>query len=353
MGDFFKDDFYFDQPVDDPRIFPTQAIEALKNYGLFSIAQFEPQLFETLFNIGKIDLSVGRIYEGHVNALLLIETYGTEKQKKRYFAEAANGKLFGVWNTEDPANGLIVMQDRSQENAVLLGAKVFCSGGLKVDRPIVTAKTESGVHMLVLNLDEPHDLQEDWSLWNPVGMRPSVSCKIDFKDYLISKDSILGNADDYYKEPFFSWGAVRFCAVQLGGAQRIADSMLQHLQTLNRNKDPYQRLRIGKVAILMQTGKLWLKEAAEKDKTGGGSDHMARQINFANMMRTLTLEICEEIIALADRAVGIQGLMKDHPLERPIRDLRVYLKQAGPDNALAQVGTFNDKTQGHATRKPV
>ncbi len=53
-------------------------------------------LLQTLISIGAYDLSLGRIYEGHLNALLLIESFGTPEQKKTYFAEAVSGKIFGI-----------------------------------------------------------------------------------------------------------------------------------------------------------------------------------------------------------------------------------------------------------------
>ncbi len=332
---------------DNPRVFPKGAIEVLQDLNWTTFSEFSENMFDLLFQVGKADLSVGRIYEGHVNALILINTYGTSQQKQRYFSEAREGKLFGVWNTETPDDGLKIVADDYSKDLHLKGSKTFCSGALQINRPIVTAKIKDGVQMLVLNLDEQDLLQEDWSQWDPVGMRPSVSCRLDFTSFKISQEDYLGNKNDYYRDPVFSWGAVRFSAVQLGGAQKIADVMLQHLQKTHRTKNPIQQMRIGKVAILMETAQLWMERASDIEN-GSDLDYSDDQkINFSNMMRTVTLEICEKVILLAEKAVGIQGTMKSHPLERPIRDLRVYLKQAGPDAALAQVGNHTDNSKNY------
>src|SRR5436309_1396845 len=49
--------------------------------------------------LGWGNLSVGRVYEGHVNALQLINLFGTPEQVARYAADAVAGqKLFAVWN---------------------------------------------------------------------------------------------------------------------------------------------------------------------------------------------------------------------------------------------------------------
>jgi hypothetical protein len=41
---------------------------------------------------------------------------------------------------------------------------------------------------------------------------------------------------------------------------------------------------------------------------------------------------------IAERSVGVAGMMESHPLERLSRDLRTYLRQPNPDGALASVG---------------
>jgi len=58
-------------------------------------------LLRVLKKLGHGNLSVGRVYEGHVNALHLIQTFGAPTQVARAAADARDlGKLFGVWNTE-------------------------------------------------------------------------------------------------------------------------------------------------------------------------------------------------------------------------------------------------------------
>ena len=62
------------------------------------------RLLRVLAAIGRGNLSVGRIYEGHVNALLLIRRFGTPSQQKYFETAATGGALFGVWNTDQPAS---------------------------------------------------------------------------------------------------------------------------------------------------------------------------------------------------------------------------------------------------------
>ncbi|WP_051285035.1 acyl-CoA dehydrogenase family protein [Aequorivita capsosiphonis] len=349
-------DSLFRELSDHPRIFPKEAFQLLKNLGLFTLPHSHSGLFQTegfqnifdlLFEVGKSDLSVGRIFEGHLNALLLIDTFGTSNQKEKFHGEAADGKLFGIWNTERSFEKLNLK--KSDSILHLKGAKIFCSGALNIDRPIVTATTATGLQMIILELERNSGLEEDWSLWNPTGMRASVSCRIDFTGLKVCEGNFLGIANDYYKEPHFSWGGVRFSAVQLGGAKAIVDITVAHLQKLKRTQDPYQKMRLGKLSILMETANLCLQRANAIDNSKEHSKNY--KINFANMMRTLTVDICEETIRLAEKSIGIQGMMQSHPLEKKVRDLRVYLKQAGPDYALANIGDYTAKTKAKSCLK--
>ena len=61
-------------------------------------------LLRVLQHIGRGNLAVGRIYEGHLNALLLIQQLGTAAQVARYAADARAGRLFWDWNTEMPVD---------------------------------------------------------------------------------------------------------------------------------------------------------------------------------------------------------------------------------------------------------
>src|SRR5277367_6047755 len=63
-------------------------------------------LSEVLRSIGSGSLPLGRLFEGHVNALELVLRYGNDRRVQLVAEEAQAGKLFGVWNTDD-VNGLL------------------------------------------------------------------------------------------------------------------------------------------------------------------------------------------------------------------------------------------------------
>ena len=77
-------------------------------------------LMRLLCLMGRGNLAVGRVFEGHVNAITLVRLYGNERQLAAASRDACDGHLFAIWNTE-PAPGLRVIGTR------LKGSKIFCS----------------------------------------------------------------------------------------------------------------------------------------------------------------------------------------------------------------------------------
>ncbi len=336
--------------------FPSSGIELLHSMGLMAINvpsqyggkglgwnQGNIKILETLKTIGSHDLSLGRIYEGHLNALLLIDRFGTPRQKREYFQQAISGYIFGIWNSEFPTEPLKFRP--SKDGYELEGAKVFCSGATNIHRPIVTADGPEGSRMVVLSMDE-YDLRGDMTYWNPMGMKSSVSCRFDFPGIKFGQDQLLGDAYDYVSEPDFTGGAARFAAVQLGGAEAAIRTTVQHLDKMDRTGAPEQIARLAKLAILRETGNLWLQycgramDSRYTDPTGC--------MHQSNMFRSVTREICEEVLKICEMSVGLQGMMEPHPLERIHRDLSVYLKQPGPDRTLSAIGkTFSKNYSAH------
>ncbi|MFC7670388.1 acyl-CoA dehydrogenase family protein [Hymenobacter humi] len=109
---------------------------ALGGAGLQATAATLP-LLRVLQSMGQGNLAVGRVYEGHLNALMLIQQLGTSGQVARYAADARAGLLFGVWNTENPADG-VHLEALPNGRYRLRGAKTFASGAGYLARPLIS-----------------------------------------------------------------------------------------------------------------------------------------------------------------------------------------------------------------------
>ncbi|MDZ4372800.1 MAG: acyl-CoA dehydrogenase family protein [Phenylobacterium sp.] len=315
--------------------FPTQAFEALGAMGVtkrLPLGRGEAMdLLWILAAAGRGDLSVGRILEGHVNVLVLIDRYGSETQRSVSRALLDEGALFGVWNTDAPGNPLC------EAEGALQGAKSFSTGIDGLSHAIVTTTVDGARQMLLVPL-AGRPVDRTW--WRPLGMKASGSHVVDFTGHRIDAGSRLGGPDAYIQQPWFSAGAMRFAAVQVGGMHGVLDTAVQHLQAARRTEDPYQRHRVGVMATAVEGGYGWLRRCAEswtRCETGGAAE-AEEAIATVNAARGAVERACLEVLELAERSVGAAGFIAPHPLERRLRDLRTYLRQPNPDGALASFG---------------
>ncbi len=333
--------------IDMEGAFPVEEFGRLREAGLLSVS-LEPQrgglgwgmlpgttgdLLRLLQIIGQGSLAVGRLYEGHLNALLLMQMFGTEAQRTRWADDACRGRLFSVWNTQDEDGVRLVPIAGGKYQ--LQGAKTFASGADHIGRPLLTgALPDGGWQMVILPTERTYPAPFDPLFWQLLGMRATASVRMDFSGLEISGDDLLGASGDYYRQPAFSGGAIRYMAVQMGGAQALLEAVRGYLRGQNRTQDLFQRERTGRIAALVETGMLWLARAG----TLADIADAETLVEYTHMARAVVEESCLEILRLAERSVGARGLLRPHPMERIHRDLTLYLRQAGADSALVSAG---------------
>ena len=167
-------------------------------------------------------------------------------------------------------------------------------------------------------------------------MEATESYAVEFPNIELSEDALVGQPGDYYAEPTFTSGALRFCAVQLGGAHALFTATAEFVQAQGRGDDPFQLQRLGQMAVLMESGDQWLARACDwLEASFIDASSLAVQ---AQMMRIAIEEICTRIMQLVEVSVGARGLTSPEPFARTLRDLQMYLRQAGFDEAFQRVG---------------
>ncbi len=320
----------------------------LGGWGAGIDANVTHELLMLLKQIGRGNLAVGRVYEGHINALQLIQTFGNKEQIAVYANDARDRqKIFGVWNAEASDGVKIIPLENGRYR--LEGSKTFCSGSGYVERPFVNGVLpDGGWQMCIVPMDEVATIS-DPSWWQPAGMRATASYKVDFSNVELDSSALIAEPGDYYRQPWLSAGVIRFAAVQLGGAEALFDLTRQYLRDLEYTNDPYQKERLGKMAIAIESGNIWLRSAADiiaayAPVFGGYPTDVNPQaeqlVAYTNMVRTVIEQICIDVMQMCERSVGTRGLLPPNPMERIIRDLTLYLRQPAFDAALSNVGQY-------------
>lgn len=170
----------------------------------------------------------------------------------------------------------------------------------------------------------------------------SIGFGVDFTGASVIRDDLIGAPGDFYRDPLFRGGAIRFVAVQAGAVLRLHRLFAEWLESDGRGSDPYQVARLGEIAVGAQEAVLWIERAAAVAEQGllPSADKLAgeRMLECANMMRIAIERIATAVMPRVTAGVGAHGLLQPHPFERIVRDLTMYLRQPTPDQTLAEVG---------------
>ncbi|MBN8189762.1 MAG: acyl-CoA dehydrogenase [Rhodobacteraceae bacterium] len=292
-------------------------------------SEADPASHVTLLRrIGRASQSVGRLAEGHMNALGLVTLYGTVRQQHDHRAAARSGTIFGVWGA-DGEPPVRILRDEGA-GLYLTGCKRFASGLGTVSRAVVTAQTSDGPRLVIADVTDP--ARADAEAWNTSGMRATASGRYDFEGVQAEP---LGVAGDYLREPHFEGGVWRYAAVHVGGLEALAEEVRQAVRAQGDEAGEAQLHRVARLASLAHGSRLFVEDAARQVAApDAGKDAVA--VSLA--AREAVEAACQEAIALADRALGTRAFGTGHRVDLVRRDLGLFLRQANLDGKLRSVG---------------
>ena len=284
-------------------------------------------LVRLLYAIGRKDLPLGRLVEGHVDAVQIVRRYGTPGQVIRAVAAVQAGRLFGVWNAD------CLDAPARLDGTALVGGKSFASGAGLVTDALVSVDTRGGRQLLLMEVEtDPPAIDRSW--WRTTGMQRSETHIVTWPGTPLPDDVWIGRPGDYAREPWFGGGAIRFAAVQAGGVAALVDGVRDHLVVSGRSDDALQRARLADLHGAAQA-------AADAVRTAALSWSLtdaARTLALVAAARAAVYWAGEEGMRLAAAAVGVQAMFVNHPLADTMRDLDVYLRQPAPDAQRLAVG---------------
>ncbi len=300
-----------------------------------------------LMRLGEGSVALGRVVEGHVNALRLVLRDAPGEAAAGWCAEARGGALFALWVTDPAAGGLRVRE--AAGGLELSGGKAFGSAAGHAGRALVTAGDAAGrARMLVVGMEGAVVSALPAAL---VGVRGACTGRVSFEGVRVGVGALVGGPGDYLREPDFSGGAWRACAVAAGAAAALVEAMRVGLAARGRLDDPHQRARFGRALVAAGTARLWVAAMAREAEglggaagdggaAAGGAGSAGWVAARVNLGRTAVEAACVEVIGLVQRSLGLGAFVQGARVERMARDLATYLRQPAPDEALGEAAGF-------------
>lgn len=275
-----------------------------------------------LMQVGAANLGVGRLWEGHINALRLIQLYGTGELKTCVSHLIAEGALMGVWG----ADGRVPVTGNGP-GCGLNGRKSFASGLGTVTHAIVTVNSGPDVRLALVDVADAD--RADPSTWNMRGMQATASGTYDFAGLSVDRIEWVGGPGDYLQEPHFVGGVWRIAALQAGAAAGLLDVAATELRAAGRMQAEAQKTRLMGVLMRVWAG-MALTERAAEATTGRLIEHddiVATSI----AARLFTEEVGLDAVRAVEQSIGLRHFEVNSETGRMARDLSVYLRQVARD----------------------
>ncbi len=308
-------------------------------------------LWRMTCTIAKADLSFARCWEGHNNALLILDTLANEEQKKRWFGDIVQKAYrWAAWSGEPQS------RIPGQQNAVGTVVKVV-SDGYVINGNKVFATSASGAHwaVLLVSLNGPGGARDaagaesnllllacdlsadsisfDKQWWDPIGMRSTVSYQVNFNDTFIPRQNCIGEVGAYISECLQACFTPHYAASFLGAAWGAYDYAVEYISAQKKQTDPYVQQHIARIQMQLDTLNLWLERVASKLQEDQPGAHLD-----ANKVRYLAEQLAEDSVKRCIKICGARCLNKPSRLEKIYRDLSIYVEHDNADHVLASIG---------------
>lgn len=335
--------------------FPADAIALLEHAGVLAWSAYareqRPPAAAELSLVRRVaaaDGSVGRILDGHLNAVERLAVQAPADVRERELALVAARRLrAGVWGADPVASeGEPAAVVDTPAGLVLRGAKVFCSGAGGLQRALVLARDargEAGGPPLAAWIDvadrERVEVDETW--FRGQGLRASVSHRVAFHDAPVI--ALLGGPGALSAQPWFARDALRTAATWAGMADSAGAAALAELAS-RPSRRQLEGLAAGRIATALRTIELWIAEAA-RAMDAAAEDEAAEDEAAIEPLRGVSVHArdaiaaaCRALLDEAARACGSRPFATGSPLDRARRDLELFLLQHRLDPLVARAG---------------
>ena len=281
-------------------------------------------------DVSRADGSVGRILDGHFNAVERLAVACPEVlDEGERSAIAAGELLLGVWGADPaPGEGEPARLRCDAGTLTVHGVKTFCSGAGGVQRALVLARDEAEEHRLVY-VDLSRGVSVDRGWYRGEGLRASESHRVLFARAPVL--AVLGGPGEMLREPWFSRDAIRTSATWAGIGSSVVGAAMSFLRERG-DAGEIVALAAGRMRVALATIERWLEYAGQL------AQERAPLTGTAIDARWAIAAACREISAQAALACGSRPLAIGGALSRGRRDLDLFLLQHRLEPLLARQG---------------
>jgi alkylation response protein AidB-like acyl-CoA dehydrogenase len=283
--------------------------------------------------LSAVDGSIGLTVAAHnslgTNHILLA---GNEQQRQKYVTRLAAGEWLAAWALTEPgsgsdAGGARTTAVKKGDRYVLNGNKTFITNGRYADVVVVIAVTDKskathGLSAFIVEKNTPgfHAGKKE----NKLGLRASDTSELIFEDCEIPAENVLGAEGEGFIDAMrvLDGGRISIAALSLGIGRGALDAALKYVKErrqFGKAIAEFQGIqwKLADMATDLDAARLLTQRAAVLKDAGR---KVTRESSMAKLFASETaVHICGEAVQL----LGGYGFIKDYPVEKFYRDVKL------------------------------
>lgn len=264
----------------------------------------------------------------------MVDRFGNEELRQRFLPKLATMDLIASYCLTEPGAGsdAAALKTRAEKvgnsHYVLNGGKAFISGGGISDVYAVMCRTgeegSRGISCILVEKDTPGlSFGENEK---KLGWNSQPTAMVNFDDCKVPAENLVGAEGEGFKIAMagLDGGRINIAACSLGGARAALEASLDYVKdrkAFGRAIADFQatQFRLADMATELDAARLMVHRAAVSldAKAPEATQHAAMAKRFAT-------DIGYRIVDEALQLHGGYGYLKDYPVERLLRDLRVH-----------------------------
>ncbi len=275
--------------------------------------------------------------------------FGTEAQKRRYLPGIVKGETVCALGITEPAAGsdmasLATRAVRDGDRFLLTGAKTFITNGVHGDLYFVAARTgpgtpdrrHDGISMFLVERGLPGFTVS--RALDKMGMRASDTAELAFHDCPVPAENLLGVEGRGFQQLAAGLQRERIMAavLALSGAAHALEDTVAHLrerQAFGAPLSDKQALRhtVADLATEVEAARQLVYHAAARYAAG---EECVTEVSMAKLFAT---EVANRVAYQAVQLHGGYGYMREFPVERFFRDVRLWTIASGTSEIMREI----------------
>ncbi len=272
--------------------------------------------WQILSQVSASNLSLGKLFESHLDALAILHELNIPVMKKG---------LWAVWAAEGGPRALKL------EAGNLTGIKPWCSASVWVQHGLLTYRDEQQQsQLLILDLQQ-EGIQHYQDAWQAVGMQHTLTARLELDRVEVEK---VAAPDAYLDRPGFWHGAAGVAACWYGATVRLAEYLRQ---TFLVKPHAYKAMYLGEISRELLATQALFYQVAELIDQQPQYSHELKIRSLRAQVETTALNVLTHV----GKALGAAPYCEHPHFARLAADLPVFIRQSHAAFDLERIGELS------------